>query len=192
MNTIALIGTTVGLAYYMGRATRRIHLPSLIGYMVIGFVLVNRLPESLIHDISARLVDIMPVLFILFFALAGAHVELAALPSLGVLGGTYIVARSAGLVGGSRLGAVFGNVEDKVRKYIGLGILSQAGVAIGLAMRSTRKFSMPRTAHVRSNTLSTSMNRKYSPSRPTERAAAAMHGLSPCSGGKRRSILASA
>ena len=44
------------------------------------------------------------------------------------------LARSAGLIGGSRLGARFGHVEDKVRKYIGLGILSQAGVAIGLSL----------------------------------------------------------
>jgi hypothetical protein len=102
--------------------------------MVIGFVVVNRRPESLVHDVSAQLMNVMPVLFILFFSLAGAHLKLAALPSLGVLGATYVVARSAGLIAGSRLGALCGRVEEKVRKYIGLGILSQAGVAIGLSL----------------------------------------------------------
>ena len=37
-------------------------------------------------------------------------------------------------MGGARLGAMIGSVEDKVKKYIGLGILSQAGVAIGLSL----------------------------------------------------------
>ena len=56
------------------------------------------------------------------------------LGSLGLLGIVYIIARSGGLIGGSRLGALFGHVSKNVRNYVGLGILSQAGVAIGLAL----------------------------------------------------------
>ena len=37
-------------------------------------------------------------------------------------------------MGGAWIGAVVGRVEPKIRKYLGLGILSQAGVAIGLAL----------------------------------------------------------
>jgi len=56
------------------------------------------------------------------------------LPSLGFLGIAYILARSVGLIGGSLLGATLGKVSNNVRNYIGLGILSQAGVAIGLSL----------------------------------------------------------
>jgi hypothetical protein len=37
-------------------------------------------------------------------------------------------------LGGSVLGGLIGGVEKKIRRYLGLGILSQAGVAIGLAL----------------------------------------------------------
>jgi len=82
----------------------------------------------------------MPLLFILFFVLAGAHLYLSALPSLGLLGIVYIVARSAGLIGGAWVGAVVGRLGDTIRKNLGLGILSQAGVAIGLSLIVKHEF----------------------------------------------------
>ena len=99
-----------------------------------GFVLVNTRRQALVHRVTAPLLEIMPLTFVLFFCLAGAHLELKALPGLGLLGLVYIFGRSVGLISGARIGAVFGHVEDKIKKYVGLGILSQAGVAIGLAL----------------------------------------------------------
>jgi hypothetical protein len=83
----------------------------------------------------------MPLTFVLFFCLAGAHLQLSALPSLGLLGIVYILGRSGGLIGGARIGAFFGHVEEKIKKYVGLGILSQAGVAIGLALIVNSEFA---------------------------------------------------
>jgi Kef-type K+ transport system membrane component KefB len=76
------------------------------------------------------------------FFLAGAHLQLSSLPALGLLGLVYIAGRSAGLIGGARLGAMAGRVEDKIKKYIGLGILSQAGVAIGLSLIVKHEFGL--------------------------------------------------
>jgi Kef-type K+ transport system membrane component KefB len=117
------------------------HLSLILTNMVIGFVLINTRRESLVHRVSAPLLEIMPLTFVLFFCLAGAHLELAALPSLGLIGITYILGRSGGLIGGARLGAKFGHVEEKIKKYVGLGILSQAGVAIGLALIVNAEFA---------------------------------------------------
>lgn len=117
------------------------HLSLILTNMVIGFFLINTRREALVHKATAPLLDIMPLIFVLFFCLAGAHLELSVLPSLGLLGITYILGRSAGLIGGARLGAVFGHVEEKIKKYVGLGILSQAGVAIGLALIVNAEFS---------------------------------------------------
>lgn len=83
----------------------------------------------------------MPLLFILFFTLAGANLHVAALPSLGLLGVLYILARSAGLVGGAAVGSAIGRLEPKIRKYLGMGILSQAGVAIGLSLIVKNEFT---------------------------------------------------
>jgi len=117
------------------------HLSLILTNMVIGFVLVNTRREALVHRVTAPLLEIMPLTFVLFFCLAGAHLELAALPSLGLIGIAYILGRSAGLIGGARIGAIFGHVEEKIKKYVGLGILSQAGVAIGLALIVGTEFS---------------------------------------------------
>ena len=117
------------------------HLSLILTNMVVGFVLVNTRRESLVHKATAPLLEIMPLIFVLFFCLAGAHLQIAALPSLGLIGVVYILGRSGGLIGGARLGAMFGHVEEKIKKYVGLGILSQAGVAIGLALIVNAEFA---------------------------------------------------
>ncbi|MBN2181889.1 MAG: cation:proton antiporter [Sedimentisphaerales bacterium] len=116
------------------------HSSLILTNMVVGFVLANTRHESLLHRVTSPLMEVMPLLFVLFFCLAGAHLELSSLPSLGIIGVVYIIGRSAGLIGGARLGAIFGHVEDKVKKYVGLGILSQAGVAIGLSLIVKHEF----------------------------------------------------
>jgi hypothetical protein len=110
--------------------------------MIVGFVLVNTRREALVHRVIAPLLEVMPLTFILFFCLAGAHLELSTLPALGTLGLVYIIARSAGLIGGARLGSMIGHVDDKIKRYIGLGILSQAGVAIGLSLIVKHEFGL--------------------------------------------------
>ncbi len=123
-----------GITLFATGLAIRCHLSLILVNLVIGFVVVNTRHETLVRRVLAPLTQIMPLLFVLFFFLAGAHLELSALPRLGLIGVVYIAARSAGLIGGARLGAVIGHVEEKVKKYIGLGILSQAGVAIGLSL----------------------------------------------------------
>jgi Kef-type K+ transport system membrane component KefB len=112
----------------------RWHLSLILTNMIVGMVLVNTRRETLTSRVGAPVHEIMPFVFLLFFCLAGAHLKLSALPALGLTGIVYIIARSAGLMGGAYFGALLGRAEDKIRKYLGLGILSQAGVAIGLSL----------------------------------------------------------
>jgi len=102
--------------------------------MAAGFVLANTRREGLVRRATDPLREVMPLLFILFFCLAGAHLKLSELPKLGAIGLVYVLARSAGLIGGARLGGVIGKMDEGIKKWIGLGILSQAGVAIGLSL----------------------------------------------------------
>ncbi|MCK5808042.1 cation:proton antiporter [bacterium] len=117
-----------------------LHLSLILTNMIIGMVIVNTQPHSLTQSLHDKLPVLMPILFILFFTLAGANLHIAAIPTLGALGVVYILTRSIGLVGGSRIGAMFGHVEEKIKKYVGMGILSQAGVAIGLALIVKHEF----------------------------------------------------
>lgn len=118
-----------------------LHLSLILTNMVLGFFIVNTQANSLIKKIGDELSNVMPLLFVLFFVLAGANLHVAALPSLGLLGVIYIISRSIGLAGGASIGAIIGRAEPKIRKYLGLGILSQAGVAIGLALIVKHDFS---------------------------------------------------
>ncbi|MHC4514763.1 MAG: cation:proton antiporter [Planctomycetota bacterium] len=117
------------------------HLSLILTNMVVGFLLVNTRRESLVHRVMAPVLEIMPLLFVMFFLLAGAHLKVSSLPALGVLGVVYIFGRSAGLMGGALLGGTIGRVESKLKKYVGMGILSQAGVAIGLALIVKHEFT---------------------------------------------------
>jgi Kef-type K+ transport system membrane component KefB len=125
--TFGVILLTTGLSI-------RWHLSLILTNMIIGMVLVNTRRETLTSRVLSSLQEVMPLVFLLFFCLAGAHLKLSALPALGLTGIVYILARSTGLMGGAYFGALFGRAEDKIRKYLGLGILSQAGVAIGLSL----------------------------------------------------------
>jgi len=125
----------------------KFNLSLILMNMMLGFVLANSSSTSSVRRIVGQLKNYMPLLFILFFLLAGAHLQIAYLPSLGLLGIVYILTRSAGLLGGSWIGASIGKSEPKIRKYLGLGILSQAGVAIGLSLIVTQEFTAIGTSH---------------------------------------------
>ena len=119
--------TGVGLA-------DRWHLSPILVCMMVGFLFVNVNETYLTKDTRAPLQQMMGLIFVLFFGLAGLHLDLALLPDLGILGLVYIVARVSGKLIGASLGANCCNMEEKIRRYLGFGILSQAGVAIGLAL----------------------------------------------------------
>lgn len=110
------------------------HLSIILTNMIIGIVIVNTQKFHLIEKIHEELTQIMPLLFVLFFTLAGANLHISALPSLGIIGLVYIVGRSGGLISGAKLGSKIGKLPKSIKKYLGMGILSQAGVAIGLAL----------------------------------------------------------
>jgi len=111
-----------------------LNLSLILTNLVVGLAIVNTQSPALTEKVKSELTEVMPLLFILFFVLAGANLQLALLPALGLVGVVYIAGRSAGLMGGAWFGAVVGRSEPKIRKYLGMGILSQAGVAIGLAL----------------------------------------------------------
>ncbi|MCF7886216.1 MAG: cation:proton antiporter [Candidatus Marinimicrobia bacterium] len=117
------------------------NLSLIFSNMVMGFLIVNTQPHSLNKKLHDQLHKYLPILFILFFTLAGTNLHISKIPALGLIGVIYALSRTVGLVGGSKLGALIGGASQKLRKYIGLGILSQAGVAIGLALAVKKDFA---------------------------------------------------
>lgn len=109
--------------------------------MTSGMIITNTQPRNIMEQIGSHITDIMPLMFILFFGLAGAHLDLSALPRLGLVGTGYIVARSFGKIAGCWIGARQGGADTKISRYLGIGILSQAGLAIGLALITLQELS---------------------------------------------------
>jgi Kef-type K+ transport system membrane component KefB len=118
-----------------------LHLSLILTNLVVGITLVNSQPSRTAERVGESIGTVMPLLFTLFFLLAGAHLDLAALPALGVIGVVYMAGRSAGLIGGAWIGSRLGGADPVIAKNLGLGILSQAGVAIGLALYVQQTFS---------------------------------------------------
>ena len=137
----------VGFVLLATGISQALHLSLILTNMVIGFVFVNTRRPTVVQRVANLVHITMAVLFVMFFTLAGAQMQLAALPSLGMIGLVYIIGRSAGLIGGARLGSMIGRVEPKIKKYIGIGILSQAGVAIGLSLIVKHELAAIGTEH---------------------------------------------
>ena len=77
---------------------------------------------------------------ILFFMLAGASLELGALGSIGLVGGAYIGLRMLGRFLGGWLGGRLAGTDPQLARGVGLGLMPQAGVALGMALLAEQKF----------------------------------------------------
>lgn len=117
-----------------------IELSSLLTCMMIGAVFCN-LRKDALHIIEG--IDRWtPALFMLFFILSGAELDfsLITLPVLGICI-VYLLARSCGKYFGARWGCTLNKTDKNVKKYLGLTLLPQAGVAIGMARNAASIFS---------------------------------------------------
>jgi Kef-type K+ transport system membrane component KefB len=106
--------------------------------MFLGAVLVNINQSSFKFFDSMKTID--SPLFLLFFTMAGANLEVGILSKLGLIGLTYIIFRMVGKVTGATLGAYISNATTNVTRYLGLGLIPQAGVAIGCALIAKSSF----------------------------------------------------
>ncbi len=117
------------------------HFSLILANLSLGMIFVNLYLYANRRSIETINFISLPI-YTIFFVIAGAHLQISLLPAMGLLGIIYIVCRSLGLVGGAFLGATVSRSDPVLRKYLGWGILSQAGVAIGLAIMAKRDFSM--------------------------------------------------
>jgi Kef-type K+ transport system membrane component KefB/nucleotide-binding universal stress UspA family protein len=123
---------TAGLALLLicGETTRMLHLSPLLAGMMAGFILINRAERDV--RLFRAINGFEPPIYVLFFTLAGVHLDIAALKSAGWIGLVYVVARIIGKYCGSWLGGVLSGAPSVVKNYLGLALIPQAGVAIGL------------------------------------------------------------
>ena len=104
--------------------------------MMLGAVFCN------ICDFSEELMDRVDrwtaPLFVLFFVLSGAELDLSVFGSLSIVivGVVYIIARSIGKYTGAFISAKAVKCDENIVKYLGVALLPQAGVALGMAIQA--------------------------------------------------------
>ncbi len=114
---------------------------SLLTCMMLGTIFCN------ICDFSEELMDRADrwtaPLFVVFFVTSGAELDLSVFANIFIVlvGVAYIVSRSAGKYSGALLSSKLAKCDDNIVKYLGITLLPQAGVALGMAdMVKTSEF----------------------------------------------------
>lgn len=121
--SLAAIGIATGLSGYLG-------FSPLLTCIMMGTTLVNLLHKS--KRLFDSIGDFASPVYVLFFTLAGASLNLSVLSKVGLMGVAYILARAGGKMAGAWIGAKSVKADDVIRKYLGLTLLPQGGISIGL------------------------------------------------------------
>lgn len=130
---ILTILASTGAANYLG-------LSPLLSNMMVGATLVN------LHNRASRVFEVIndfaPPINLLFFTFAGASLDLSVLASIGGLGVVYAFSRAIGKISGATLGAKMVGSEKTITRWLGLALLPQGGISIGLSMIVARELPM--------------------------------------------------
>lgn len=102
--------------------------------MMTGTVFCNICDSS--EELMSRVENWTGPLNILFFVLSGAELDLGILsnPMVLIVGVIYIIFRSAGKFSGAYISCSIENTSDVIKKHLGITLLPQAGVALGMAL----------------------------------------------------------
>lgn len=110
---------------------------SLLVCMMMGTVFCNLCPLS--GELMQRSERWTAPLYVLFFVLSGAELELSVFSDIAVvgIGVVYILFRSLGKIVGAYTSCKATGCDEKVTKYLGITLLPQAGVALGMCLTAT-------------------------------------------------------
>ncbi|MBN1135212.1 MAG: cation:proton antiporter [Anaerolineae bacterium] len=135
----AVCAFIVGTVLFVAGLAESLHASPILATMTMGVIVANLKSDNsqYAHCVIER---IGPLAYILFFVLVGARLQVSLLPQMGVLGLAYLLLRATGKFCGAWIGAWAGKASPTVRNYLGFGLLSQAGVAVGLALSVANRF----------------------------------------------------
>lgn len=132
--TLASVMLAIGLSIVL-------RVESILAAMVLGATLVNFRPRRS-RNAFQLVGKFSPPIYVLFFVLVGARLRVTGVPVwIIVLAAVYVLGRSAGKITGSWLGARVAKAPASVRRYLGICLFSQAGVAVGLSLLASQRFT---------------------------------------------------
>lgn len=113
---------------------------SLLVCMMCGTIFCNLCSFS--EEIMYKTERWTAPVYVLFFVLSGAELDLRVFADLAVvgIGIAYILARSAGKILGATASARLTRCDESICKYLGITLLPQAGVALGMSVTVAAEF----------------------------------------------------
>jgi Kef-type K+ transport system membrane component KefB len=131
------LSEALGVVFLCGGLAIWLDVSFLISSMVVGVVVVNLAKH---HSRPFHAIENIEWPFmVVFFVLAGASLELAALKTIGLVAGVYVIARAVGRIAGAWAGGMMCRAERPVCRWIGLALMPQAGVALGMALVASNR-----------------------------------------------------
>ena len=131
---VIAIFITTGLALYF-------HASPILTPMIAGAVTTNLINKECYHVEEKTINFFIPPLMIAFFTIAGAELQFEVLTTVGMIGIVYFIGRILGKMIGSYVGCKVCHTSPDVQKYLGLSLLPQSGVAIGLSIAAYTAFA---------------------------------------------------
>lgn len=112
------------------------NVSALLTNMFLGLTLINVSSKN--SEIVVNMEKLTPPIYCFFFVLAGAHLNLKAFTAAGwtliIWATIFVLTRIIGKIVGAYVGGTLSRAPDAIRKYLGLTLIPQAGVAIGLSL----------------------------------------------------------
>ena len=131
MFVILTVGITM-MKFHVGPI--HIAFSPLLACMMLGTIFCNVCESS--EELMDRVDRWTTPIFVLFFVISGAELELDVFLDLAIvgIGLVYILFRSLGKYFGAYASAKFVKCDDSIVKYLGITLLPQAGVALGMSV----------------------------------------------------------
>jgi Kef-type K+ transport system membrane component KefB len=130
-----LLELELGVIIFLVGLMSYVHLSSILSCMVFGFIVGNYVkPEK--DPVSHTLHVVMSPIVMLFFVIVGASIDFSVIANLTVilLAGLYVIGRTFSKYFGAYSGGKLTSTPPLTTRYLGLCLMSQAGVAVGLSL----------------------------------------------------------
>jgi Kef-type K+ transport system membrane component KefB len=138
-NNTELLSFVIGIIVLLVGLSQAFHLSPLLACMSLGIMIAN--VSSSANKVFRSIESFSPPIIAAFFVFAGARLDISLIPHIGLVGVLYLTFRVLGKVLGAALGGKLSKAPSVVTKNLGFGLISQVGVAIGLAITVQHEFA---------------------------------------------------
>jgi Kef-type K+ transport system membrane component KefB len=130
---------TISLLLGIAGLCAAVDISPLLSCMLFGTTYINMTKDKELYKQVDRFT---PPIMSIFFVVSGMNLDISSFSTMGVIGISYFLIRIAGKYFGAYLGCIIAKTTKEVKNYLGLALIPQAGVAIGLSFLGKRILSV--------------------------------------------------